>query len=339
VLVEGWSRRLPPLPGELLTSCLARNALAHGTTPYRFLALFWHGDPVWERDFDRDPASLLRLSRRPSAPDWLADVAAHLGVARDIVEDATLMDMRVRLGGRGLTELGDTPLMQSAGVHHRTRKRHALQFCPECLAEATAYFRKVWRLGFVVSCARHGTRLLDGCPHCDAPVVPHRTMTMRMTDCHDCGRSILGRKGAGKGDGVPESVLALQVSLCEVLSGDGRGPPGPWPGLEAFEVTRALLAVLASAPVYARLRRSLGLAMLPAHRSGRIRFEQARLTDRVPHLDRVAGWMVDWPAAFRRGAEAAGLSRRTFARNHLSPALAVEVAQLPDGRCWKRSSC
>lgn len=60
MLVGRWSRRLPPLPGELLSSCLARNAAAHGTTPYRFLALFWHGDPAWERDFDRDPASLLR---------------------------------------------------------------------------------------------------------------------------------------------------------------------------------------------------------------------------------------------------------------------------------------
>ena len=63
MLIEGWTRRLPPLPGELLTSCLARNAAAHGTSPYRFLALFWQGDPVWERDFDRAPDCLLRARR------------------------------------------------------------------------------------------------------------------------------------------------------------------------------------------------------------------------------------------------------------------------------------
>ena len=69
----GWNYRLPPLPGELLSSCLARNAHAHGCAPYRFLNMFWEGDPVWNRDFDRDPAGLSRSGRRPHVPDWPDD--------------------------------------------------------------------------------------------------------------------------------------------------------------------------------------------------------------------------------------------------------------------------
>jgi hypothetical protein len=65
----GWNYRLPPPPGELLSSCLARNAHALGCTPYRFLNMFWEGDPVWNRDFDRDPAGLSRAGRRPHVPD------------------------------------------------------------------------------------------------------------------------------------------------------------------------------------------------------------------------------------------------------------------------------
>lgn len=121
MLIGRWSQRLSPLSGELLSSCLARNAAAHGTTPYRFLALFWQGDPVWERDFDRDPAALLRRARVPGAATWVDDLAASLGVAHGVVEAATLAPWRPILGGPQLPARGDTPFLLSAGVHNRSR--------------------------------------------------------------------------------------------------------------------------------------------------------------------------------------------------------------------------
>lgn len=332
MIVGGWAHRLPPLTGELLTSCLARNAFAHGTSPYRFLALFWHGDPLWERDFDRAPERLLRLDRGAAALDWLDDVAAALDVPRQVVEGATLASYRAALGGPKLAARGDTPLVLSAGLHHRTRTRHALQACPECLADGVPHFRKTWRLGFVVACERHRRRLRDGCAHCDAPIVPHRSMTPRLTDCHACGRPVWGASGMGGAPSVPDRVAALQQALLRVLEVDDADLPGPWRGREAFDAMRTLLAVSAPGPVYDQLHEALDIPAARPKRSSRLRFEQARLADRVPHLDLVAGWMADWPAAFRRGAEAAGLTRRTFTRNHLPPALAAEVAHLPDGR-------
>ena len=53
-----WPWRLPPIAGESLTSCLIRNARAHGDGAWTFMASAWPGDPVWERDFDADPTSL-----------------------------------------------------------------------------------------------------------------------------------------------------------------------------------------------------------------------------------------------------------------------------------------
>lgn len=272
------------------------------------------------------------MDRGAEAPDWLDDVAAALNVPRQVVKCATLASFRVTLGGPKLAARGDTPLVLSAGIHHRTRTRHALQACPGCLADGVPHFRKTWRLGFVVACERHRRRLHDGCDHCGAPIVPHRSMTSCLTDCHACGRPACDASGTGEAPTVPDRVAALQQVLLRVLEGDQTGLPGPWRGREAFDAMRTLLAVSAPGPVYDQLHEALDIPAVRPKRSSRLRFEQARLADRVPHLDLVAAWMVDWPTVFRRGAEAAGLTRRTFARNHLPPALAAEVAQLPDGR-------
>lgn len=186
-IIGGWGRRLPPYPGELLTSCLIRNAAAHGLTAYRFFSLICPGADIWNRDFDRDPALLGTRSPEPGRPTWPEVIAARLGTEPDLIEDATLAGWREHLVEES-ARYGDTSLILSAGVHHRNRKRHGLVFCATCLSDGTAYFRKTWRLAFAVTCDMHGTALRDACPHCDAPVIPHRTMTMRLTDCHACGQ-------------------------------------------------------------------------------------------------------------------------------------------------------
>lgn len=335
MLVGGWSRRLPPLPGELLTSCLARNARAHGMSPYRFLALFRQREPVWERDFDRDPAALRRTGRGPNTPNWVDDLAHLAGLSRGEMERATLTVERRMLGGPALPNRGDTPLVLSAGVYHRTRTRHALQFCPACLSEGTPHFRKAWRLGFVVACERHGSALADGCPHCDAPVVPHRSMTRHVTDCHRCRRSIMGEGLQRTPSDSLGNAVDLQSKLSDTLDGKDEWPP--WNGREAFDAVRALLAVSAAAPIRDQLRGAFALGAMDAP-GDRMRFEQARLATRLPWLETVGIWMADWPRSFRDGADAAGLTQRTFQRRHLSPVLAVEVARLPLGikrdRSW-----
>ena len=337
MIIGGWAYRLAPLPDELLSSCLARNAHAHGLSPYRFLALFRRGDPAWDRDFDRDPVALGRAGA--AGKDWLSDLAGLMALPREELARTTLQAERAILGGPRLPARGDTPLVLSAGVHHRTRTRHALQFCPDCLSEGVPHFRKAWRLGFFVECQAHSTPLRDACLHCDAPVVPHRSRNRFLTDCHACRRPITGGGSTGAAVRVAKAASAMQLGLMAVLRGDGVRVPGPWVGREFFDVVRCLIATSAPAPVQARLRTALALDAAPACDNGRQRFEQCRLAARAPWLELVAAWMAEWPGPFRIGADAAGLTRRSFARLHVPPSLDGEVARLPAGvrrdRTWQ----
>jgi len=322
----GWAFRLPPIEGELLSSCLARNALAHGTSPQRFLELFWPGEATWSRDLDRNPAALTRPGKAGIC--WIGEIAGCLGIPADRVRQASLQGWREALGAGRLPSHGDTPLLLSVGVYHRTRLRHGLQYCPECLGEGTAHYRLAWRLAFAVACCKHGRALLDACPRCDAPVVPHRASAC-LTDCHVCGTSLAGAGGGGE---VPARVLGLQQGLFALL-GPGRpnGTVPPWAARDAFDGVRALLAVSAARPVQRELRAMLGLGAATFPPAPRLRFEQSRIGARTACLDTVAAWLTNWPATFRSGAASAALTQRSFARAHPDGVVAAEVASLPAG--------
>ena len=292
--------------------------------------MFWQRDPCWERDFDRAPSTLLRADRSPGAPTWLDDLAGSLGASLEVVRAATLESWRGVLGGVKLADRGDTPLVLSAGVHHRTRTHHALQFCPDCLREGVPHFRKAWRLGFVTWCDVHRRSLHDACPSCGAAVIPHRSMTPRLTDCHRCGRSIASTGASASDAGFPEVVAAMQARLLAALQA-ASGEDASIRGASLLTDVRALLAVSSAVPVHVALRQSFGLGDLPTA-DERLRFEHTRLAIRVPWLETVAAWTADWPRSFRDGADAAGLTRRTFARTRLGSALAAEVRRLPTGQ-------
>jgi hypothetical protein len=51
-----WS---PPVPGELLTSYLARQAILHGVSPHTLVQLASPGAAVWNRDVDVSASSRL----------------------------------------------------------------------------------------------------------------------------------------------------------------------------------------------------------------------------------------------------------------------------------------
>jgi hypothetical protein len=91
--------------------------------------------------------------------------------------------------------LGPTSWIMPVGVYHRTRRQFGLQYCPLCLAEdKEPYFRRKWRLAFVVSCERHHTLLHDRCPRCGAAINFHRDelgnhrklVASSLTLCHIC---------------------------------------------------------------------------------------------------------------------------------------------------------
>lgn len=63
----------------------------------------------------------------------------------------------------------------SIGINHRLRKRYGLQICPVCLKEdKVPYYRKYWRVSYLISCPTHGIELYDRCYKCSFPITPHR---------------------------------------------------------------------------------------------------------------------------------------------------------------------
>lgn len=329
--MPAWTYRQPPLPGELLSSCLARNALAHGLPPTRFLSLIWPGEQPWCVDVDRDLPNLRPRDGSNAGRGWLNMMGRALGVPHAVVLAATLDDFRRRLAGRAPNARGRTPLVLSAGLAHYKRRHHALQFCPGCLSEGVPHFRREWRLAFMLACPRHGTGLHDACPWCGAAVAPHRTATARITDCHACLRPLIGRTGAS-GCQVPAPVTALQAGLMNLLLDAGSATVGPWTDRSAFDGVRCLVGLASTRAVHPGLRSGLGLPAAELPSGVRLHLEDLRVDARTVVLETVAAWLSDWPAGFHAGAGAAGLTQRTFSRLRAPPELAAEVARLRTGR-------
>lgn len=331
MIAAEWTFRLPPLPGELLSSCLARNALAHGTSPTRFLSLIWPGEKPWCLDIDRDLPSLRPRGAAQAGNSWQNMLADALGIPPAAVLEATLDGYRRILTGRTPNARGRTPLVLSAGLAAQKRRLHALQFCPTCLSGGIPHFRRDWRLAFAVGCPRHGRPLEDACPWCGAAVAPHRIATARITDCHACLRSLLGRPGA-VGRQVASPVAALQAALSDMLSGPGSAAIGPWTDRAAFDGVRCLIGLAATRAMYSDLRRGLGLPPADLPSGMRLYLEDLRVDARTLVLETVAAWLSDWPAGFHVGAACAGLTQRSFSRLRTPPELAAEIAGLPAGR-------
>lgn len=305
-----------PLPvgaqeDELLSSYLIRAAHRHSLSPGAFTALWWPERPVWNRDLDRGGDGA-----------WLADVAAHAGLTLDRVQLMTLDGPRSRFG-RGS---GDTPLILSAGIYHRTRVRHAVQFCPRCLIGGEPYLRRTWRYSFVLACPTCATPLLDACLHCREPVVPHRSFRWSLDACHACGLS-LGHRDP-KDAPIAPAVHDLQSRLLTLLARGTGTTVGPWGRDDAFAGVRCLITVARHPDVLPALRSALGLddATVPTGR-----FERMRAADRVVILETVAHWIADWPQKFFVAAGSAGLTQRTFRKVARPGDLARQVMRLPEG--------
>lgn len=178
-----WPVHLKPKNDELLSSWLVRLARAHRLKVHTFCSLAWPRKQIWNRDIDKsaDVAILEQLSVKTGTP------------FRRVLS-TTLADYENVLYEKHNT-LGPTSWIMPVGVYHRTRRQFGLQYCPLCLAEdKEPYFRRKWRLAFVVSCERHHTLLHDRCPRCGAAINFHRDelgnhrklVAGSLTLCHIC---------------------------------------------------------------------------------------------------------------------------------------------------------
>jgi len=152
-----------PLEDELFSSWLVRLAWSNGEKLHPFcrrrLGIRVN---LWNHDLDRlaDPSAIER-----------AAMAAGISIER--VFETTLAAYEGRLYERHVSK-GVSRWLLPIGRYARTRLRHGQQYCVRCLQEGGApYFRRRWRLGFCVTCEKHGTILSDACPQCGAPISFH----------------------------------------------------------------------------------------------------------------------------------------------------------------------
>ena len=324
-----WTFKLVPLEDELLSSWLCRVAHAHGMTPHAFLALHWPAREIWTRDIDR------------SADDgWLADVAQRSGLPLETVVGLTLKPlMPVLAGGRRRDfSRGDAPLVLSAGVFHRTRVRHALQYCPLCIAVEEPHFRRSWRLGFVVACEKHQSTLCDSCPNCGVPVEPHRAPIGSLSTCPRCSGSLASAALYASSGGDVAAALRLQRRLTCELVGETDGPPrsrldgagAPFLGRDGFAALRSLHSVTTNRRTHLSLREHLGCRGMPPDHD-RLQFEKVRVGNRIRWQETIEEWSRNWASRFAEGAAAAGITQRTFARPTKSEAIMRELPTLKPG--------
>ncbi|MHA7834393.1 MAG: TniQ family protein [Algiphilus sp.] len=201
-MIGGAVARVPPLSGELTSSWLFRLAQSHGETPHGLAKFIWGEGSPWTRDLDRSLSNaqldaIARFARTPAAGAKDTSLQA--------AESQCAGDERKRAIAPGVLAFG---------VHHRTRRLHGQQVCPDCLSQDKApHLRRTWRLAFVFACVQHDRLLRDACPACDSPINAYRPSDVPLTHCGECGASLT----RGKQARCDPMTLSTQKQLLQAL--------------------------------------------------------------------------------------------------------------------------
>ncbi len=302
-----WSFSPKPIDGELLGSYLVRGAGLYGVPPDRFCAFHFPEFRIWTRDIDRS-----------ATEPFLNALSEKAGLPPERVERMTLRDWGPLVSSR--RHRGAASWINALGVYHRVRLRHGLQYCPMCIAGVPAY-KKSWRLSFVTVCEMHRCMLLDACPCCGAPIIPHRQLAGALR-CHSCHHSLVGASLPPPKQ--PESAAALQSECLHALGmgfadvGGARVQAGAY-----FRGLRILASVMSE--------RGCGKGRGDAV-SCRLPMECMGTASRVAALGALEALLAAWPQSFRRRAADRRWTRRTFCRHSVPAWLYREVRHLPHGR-------
>lgn len=200
---RAWPAPLKPLEDELLSSWLVRLSEAHGLTFSNICRAVW----------PKKGLRLLDLDVLPKV-EVLNTLAEKTGTPVTRVEATTLTEYDGRL-----FIASSSRRVQWVLRYGRNRNRETtqcgLQYCPECLREdEEPYFRRQWRLAFVVLCPRHRLQLRDCCHRCGQAVrlrqsvvdVKGHGLSGTITTCWNCRVDLRD---------VPES-LRLPVTPAEL---------------------------------------------------------------------------------------------------------------------------
>ena len=285
-----WHGQIEPYPDELLSSWVVRLSRRIGRTAYMVLQ-FALGSYWW---FCRDLDLLM-------GPGSLAKLAVFSG-----------MPIK-RLGQHRLAERfgrprkGITPGILAAGIYHRKRRRRGLQYCPQCLLEQPQpHFKMEWRFALQFGCPKHHVQLRDACPVCDATVVPHRRYDGKLTQCHECGGSLLHPSVLLKND----ARKACQWAHQAYVTGEVRIGPDRLPLFDLIRGMQLLFAFIAGPRIPSKLLDELVAPQIERPtRSKHDSLECSRTGVRAWAIPVCVGLFEDWPHSFLNACGEYGISR------------------------------
>lgn len=166
--------RLQPLEDEILSSWIIRNSIANGSDPSSWAGAIWPKWRAWTRDLDR----MLPEAR-------LHDLSKSSGLDAAALRNMTLEPLIGKiLNTSRLKNKEAWKWVIPTGSRNKT-KINGLHFCPKCIARKPSYYKKSWRLSWVVACPIHELLLINKCPSCDQSVSPH-LVTYLQTDITQC---------------------------------------------------------------------------------------------------------------------------------------------------------
>ena len=203
-----WPVHFKPQEDELLSSWLARLALAHGLRVQSFCWRVWPNQSVLARDIDlsKDPLILETLAEKTITPP------TRVFATTLVSYEGWVIDQMRR----------QAPWILARHLRVRQQKWYGLQYCPWCLAsDEEPYFRRQWRLAFVVSCLKHRALLLDRCQKCGSAVCYERQSSKKfdhaepwmLTQCHECNCDLREWAGNRYYVAVDAAELEFQASL------------------------------------------------------------------------------------------------------------------------------
>lgn len=294
---KAWPFRPKPVPGELLSSYIARIAGGLGMKPITFLnSIMGSRKNLLAQDLDNfGPAKLVqRISEG-------CEVEAEAIAACTLPSLEGLLIHNLKKKGRNAWILPTT-------VDNCTRHRPGLQFCPACLREEKPHFRMVWRLAFATACTRHGTVLRDRCPHCAEPI--HPLEMVEPWRCHRCAEDMrLPTRPAMHALLIWQRRAEAALETGWIRLGDEFVAPAIW-----FMVARQIAALLVNGPKSAAFRSAA--ASLHGGDDGpypkpirRQPLEYLEIADRARLFAMVADLMEAWPHRFVQAATMAGIFR------------------------------
>jgi transposase-like protein len=151
--------RLKPQEDELFTSWIARLALEHGLNGNTLVNVIME-PKVFQRSSDVD-----RLTDK----NLITEISNKTGITIEQIYNTSLRSYDGYLFLES-SSVNRTPWIMPFRCPS-INKVYGIQFCWQCLKEdINPYFRRKWRLSFIVSCIKHKIILNNRCPGCSEPV-------------------------------------------------------------------------------------------------------------------------------------------------------------------------